>query len=92
MYVTSNMEMANSDSPNTYWRTDMISPMEEIMDTIHFTSKGRLMDTLEKFYIFCKTKLGNQINNKLTLRPNIVFETTVQKDPHRGIPSACSMQ
>jgi hypothetical protein len=34
-----------------------ISPMEEIMDTIHFTSKGRLTNTLEKFYIFRETKL-----------------------------------
>jgi hypothetical protein len=27
-------------------------PIEEIMDTNHFTSKGGLMNTLEKFYIF----------------------------------------
>jgi hypothetical protein len=36
-----------------------ISPMEEIMDSIHFTSKGRLMNTLEKFYIFRETQLNN---------------------------------
>jgi hypothetical protein len=28
-----------------------IGSMEDIMDTIHITDKGRLMDTLEKFYI-----------------------------------------
>jgi hypothetical protein len=43
-----------------------IGPMEEIMDTIQFTNKGRLMNTLEKFYIFRETKLNNQINDKLT--------------------------
>ena len=43
------------------------------------------MDTLEKYYIFRKAKIHNQINDKLTVRPNVIFETTVQKDPHRGI-------
>jgi hypothetical protein len=66
--------------------------MEEIMDTIHFTNKGRLMNTLEKFYIFRETKSNNQINDKLTVKPNIIFDTTVQQDPHRGIPNAHSTQ
>jgi hypothetical protein len=58
-----------------------------IMSTIHITNKGRLVDTLEKFY----TKLDNQINNKLAVRPNIIFEIVVQKDPHRGIHNICHM-
>ena len=62
-----------------------IGPIEDIMSTIHITNKGRLMNTLEKFYIFRETKRDNQINDKLAVRPNIVFETIVQKDPHRGI-------
>ena len=59
------------------------------MDTIHITDKGRLMDTLEKFYIFRETELNNQINDKLYVKPNIIFDTIVQKDPHRGIHSTC---
>ena len=55
------------------------------MSTIHITNESRLMDTLEKFYIFREMKLDNQINNKLAVRPNIIFETIVEKDPHRGI-------
>jgi hypothetical protein len=47
------------------------------------------MDTLEKFYIFHGTKLDNQINDKLAVRPNIIFELIVQKDPPRGIPNIC---
>jgi hypothetical protein len=43
------------------------------------------MDTLEKLYMFCEKKLDNQINNKLAVKPNIIFETLVQKDPHIGI-------
>ena len=66
-----------------------IGPMEDIMNTIHITYKGRLMDTLEKFYIFCETKLNNQINDKLAVKPNIIFDTIVQKDPHRGIHNIC---
>lgn len=62
-----------------------IGPIEDIMSTIHITNKGRLMDTLEKFYIFHETNLDNQINDKLAVRPNIIFETMVQKDPHRGV-------
>ena len=59
--------------------------IEDVMRTVHITNKGRLMDTLEKIYIFRETKIDNQINDKLAVRPNIVFETIVQKDPHRGI-------
>jgi len=47
------------------------------------------MDTLEKIYIFRDTKLDSQINDKLAVRPNIIFETIVQKDPHRGIHNVC---
>jgi len=56
-----------------------------IMSTIHITNKGRLMDTLGKFYIFREAKPNNQTNDKLAVRPNIIFEATVQKDPHRRI-------
>jgi len=66
-----------------------IGPIEDIMRTIHITNKGRLMDTIEKFYIFHETKLVNQINDKLAVRPNIIFETIVQKDPQRGIHNIC---
>ena len=55
------------------------------MSTIYITNKGRLMITLEKYYIFREAKVDNQINDKLAVRPNVIFETIVQKDPHRGI-------
>jgi hypothetical protein len=44
------------------------------------------MDTLEKYYIFLETKLNLQINDNLTIKSNIIFETIVQKGPHRGLP------
>ena len=43
--------------------------------------------TLERFYIFRETKINNEISDRLTIKPNI-FETVVQKDPHRGLPAA----
>jgi len=65
-----------------------IGPMDNIMETLHTTGKGRMMDTLERFYIFRETEINNQINDRLTIKPNIIFDTIVQKDPHRGLPAA----
>jgi hypothetical protein len=62
-------------------------PMENIMETLHITGKGRKMDTLERFYIFHETKINNQINGRLIIKLNIIFETVVQKDRHKEIPT-----
>ena len=43
-------------------------PMTNIMDIIHIEKKGRMLDTLEKYYIYRETQNGNQINDKLTFR------------------------
>jgi hypothetical protein len=56
-----------------------------IMDT---TSKGRMLDTLEKFYIYRETKRNKQINDKLTVKPNVIFDLLVHKDTHRGYISS----
>ena len=69
-----------------------IAPIENIMDTLYFTNKGRLMDMIGSFYIFRETKLNNQINDRLTVKPNIIFKTIVCEDPHRGIHNNCSTQ
>ena len=65
-----------------------IGPMDNIIETLHTTGKGRMMDTLKRVYIFRKTKIKNQISDRLTIKANIIFETIVQKDPHRGLPAA----
>jgi len=64
-----------------------MGPIEVIMETIHVTNKGQMMDTLEKFHIFREKKLDNQINDKLTVKANIIFDIIIRNDPHRGIPS-----
>jgi len=59
--------------------------MENTVDVIHIISKGKMMDTIEKYYIYRETKLNNQINDKLTVNPNIILKTLVQQDPYRGL-------
>jgi len=43
-----------------------------------------MTDTIEKFYIFRETKSNNQLNGKLTVKPDVIFETVVHEDRHRG--------
>ena len=69
-----------------------ISPMKDIMDTPHFTNKGQMMDMTESFYIFREPKLNIQINDRLTVKTNLIFKDIVQEDPHRGIHNTCSTQ
>jgi len=40
-----------------------IGRMEDIMEIVHITRKGKMMDTLEGFHIYKETKAGNQIND-----------------------------
>jgi hypothetical protein len=51
------------------------------MTPIHFISKGKHMNTVEKFHIFVETKRNNQINDKNTVQPNAIFETLDQLYP-----------
>jgi hypothetical protein len=44
----------------------------------------QIWDTLEKFYIFRETQLGNQINDKLTVEANPIFEALIPNTNHRG--------
>jgi len=50
------------------------------MDVIHTTSKGKMLDTMEKFYIYKEARINNQINDKCTVKPNVVFETLILDD------------
>jgi len=54
-----------------------IDKMEDIMEVVHITKKGKMMDTLEGFHIYKETKACNQINNRLTVRENAIFETII---------------
>jgi len=60
------------------------SKMKDIMRVIHVAKKGKMLDTLESFHIYKETRADNQINDKLTVRENTIFEAVVQEDPYRG--------
>jgi hypothetical protein len=49
--------------------------MEDAMLILHTTTKGRMLHTLEKFYIYRETKNNNHINDRHTITPNTVFDT-----------------
>jgi hypothetical protein len=65
-----------------------IDKMENVMNVLHITDKGQIINTIEKYYIYRETKMNNQINNKLTVQPNAIFETIVRHDTHRGLQTA----
>jgi hypothetical protein len=54
------------------------------MDIIRTTNKGQMLNILEKFYIHKETSINNQINDKCTFRPNVIFDTLVQIDTDRA--------
>jgi len=60
-----------------------IGPIEDIMEVLYSKTKGKLMDTMERFHIYKETQANNQINDKNTATPNIIFETTVREHASR---------
>ena len=61
--------------------------MEDIMEILRIEKKGKLTNTLENFYIYKETKIENQINDKNTIKQNILFDTINRRNPGRGHPS-----
>jgi hypothetical protein len=43
-----------------------------------------MMNTMEKFHIYKETFKNNQINDKCTVKPNIIFDVIAQHHPDRG--------
>jgi hypothetical protein len=41
------------------------------------------MDTMEKYHIYKETQSNNQINDKNTAKPNIIFDTLVNENTSR---------
>jgi hypothetical protein len=62
------------------------------MHIVHTTYKGKILDTLKKFYIYRETEAKNQINDKLTVQHNVIFETIVYENPYRRLGSLQNSQ
>jgi hypothetical protein len=61
-----------------------IGSIEDIMKVLYRTRKGKLMDTMERSYIYKETQLNNQINDRNTAKPNIIFDTLVHENASRA--------
>jgi len=61
-----------------------VGTIESITDVLYTTNKGRLLDTVERFYIYKETCINNQINDKNTAKPNTIFEKIIREDTSRA--------
>ena len=57
--------------------------INDIMNILHITKRGRAMDTIERYHIYKETKNGAQINDKNTMKPNTIYETIIQGEANR---------
>jgi hypothetical protein len=48
------------------------------MHILHTASKGRLLNTIENFYIHRETTANNQLNEKMITKPNNIFDVILQ--------------
>jgi hypothetical protein len=44
------------------------------MTILHTTKKGRMLNTVEKYYIYEEAHINNQLNDRPTVTPNIMFD------------------
>jgi len=63
-----------------------IGSMDDIMEILCITRKWNIMNTPERFHIYHEAKLDNQINDKCTVKYNVIFDTVIHKNLHRGHP------
>ena len=64
-----------------------LGPMEDIMEILHIKKKGKMVDTLENFYIYKETRMDNRITDKDTMKQNILFDTIIRINSGRGHPT-----
>jgi hypothetical protein len=62
-----------------------LNPMENSMEILHTTSKGRMLNTIEKFYIYKETKNNSQINDRHPVTPNVIFDTILRENNNRTL-------
>ena len=60
-----------------------MGPINEVMELVYTTSKGKFVDTVERFYIYSETRGNNQINDKNKLNPTLFMTSSVPMIPHR---------
>jgi len=58
--------------------------MEDITEILYVTKTGNKMNTLKKFQIYNVRSLDNQINDKGTVKYNVIFDTLIQDNLYKG--------
>jgi hypothetical protein len=59
--------------------------IEETMDVIHTTGRGRMLNVIEKYCIYKETAINNQINDRLTVTPNVITDTILRNVDTRSV-------
>lgn len=54
--------------------------IENSMDILHTTSNGKMLNSMEIFYIYRETKNNSQMNDRPIKAPNIIFDIILLKD------------
>jgi hypothetical protein len=52
--------------------------LEQTMSILHTPKKVRMLNTIEKYYIHEETYYDNQLNDRATVTPNIIFDTILR--------------
>jgi hypothetical protein len=52
--------------------------MQNTMTILHLQDKGRLLNTIENFYIYSKHREQNHLNDESTIFPNKLFGTLIK--------------
>ena len=50
------------------------------MDVLHFVKKGKLMNSLDKLYIYSQTTKNNQIKEEFTTGSNKIYDVVIQHE------------
>ena len=64
-----------------------MGPIEDVMKVLHTVNKRGMMNTLENFHIYKETEVDNEINDRGTIKQNILFDAILQGHPARGHPA-----
>lgn len=60
--------------------------MENSIEILHTTWKGRMLNNIEKFYIYRETKNNYKINDRHNIvTPNVIFDTILHRNNDRAL-------
>jgi hypothetical protein len=56
-----------------------LGTLEQTTTILHTAKKGRLLNTIQRYYILEEAHHDNQLNDRVTVTPNIIFDTIIRK-------------